>query len=289
MFSARACVRRGNRLRPDPGGLGDQHDHERQGIHDILRRCPMTGRDRIVLTVVLTIAVLGGAWVAVVSPKRSEANKLGTQVTEATAQLASAESQLASAHAAQVQYAKAYSSIVSLGKAVPASQEVPALIYQLSHASKQKNVDFASIATSTPGGGGAAPAAATSPAAAAGFSQMPFSFVFEGSFFDLEHLLHQLNGFTLRRASGGLQVSGRLLTIQTVKLAPKSSSTVPGGGSHSQELTGSITATAYVLPAGQGLTGGATPASPTGSTTPVASTTGAPSSPTAPAIARVTP
>lgn len=250
----------------------------------------MTGRDRIVLTVVLAIAVLGGAWVAVVSPKRSEASKLATQVTEATAQLASAESSLASAHAAQVQYAKAYASIVSLGKAVPASQEVPALIYQLSLASKLKKVDFASIAASAPAGTGAGPAAATSPAAAAGFSQMPFSFVFEGSFFDLEHLFGQLNGFTVRRASGGLQVSGRLLTIQSVKLAPKAASTQPGSGSHgSQELTGSITATAYVLPAGQGLTGGATAASPTGSTTPVASTTGAPSSPTAPAIARVTP
>ena len=49
---------------------------------------------------------------------------------------------------------------------------------------------------------------------------MPFTFVFNGSFFDLEHLFHQLNSFTERTSSGGLQVSGRLLTIQSVKLAP---------------------------------------------------------------------
>jgi hypothetical protein len=251
----------------------------------------MTARDRMVLTVVLVVAVLGGAWVAVVSPKRSEANKLGTQVTEGTTQLASAESQLAAAHSAQVQYAKAYASIVSLGKAVPSSQEVPALIYQLSQATKQRNVDFASIST-TVGGGGAAASASVAPAAA-GFSAMPFTFIFEGGFFELEHLFHQLSGFTLRQASGGLQVSGRLLTIQSVKLAPASASAAgpgsPGPSSTSHKLNGTITATAYVLPAGQSLTGGATPSSPTGATTPVASTTGAPSSPTAPAIARVTP
>jgi hypothetical protein len=251
----------------------------------------MTGRDRMVLIVVLVLAVLGGAWVMLVSPKRNEANKVVTQVTEARTQLAGAESQLANGRSAQAQYAKAYASIVSLGKAVPASQEVPSLIYQLSLASQQKKVDFTSIVSSSAAGGGpsAAPAAATSAAAAAGFSQMPFTFVFEGDFFALEHIFHQLNGFTLRRASGGLQVSGRLLTIQSVKLAPRSSGTqAPGGSRGSQELAGTITATAYVLPAGQGLTGGATPTSP-GATTPVASTTGASSAPSPPAIARVTP
>ena len=117
---------------------------------------------------------------------------------------------------------------------------------------------------------------------------MPFTFIFNGSFLDLYHLFQQLDGFTLRTASGGLQVSGRLLTIQSVKLAPGTSSgsgRVGGGG----QLTGSITATAYVLPATQGLTGGATAASPAGLQTPAASTAGGSSSPTAPAIARVNP
>ena len=106
-------------------------------------------------------------------------------------------------------------------------------------------------------------------------------------FFDLEHLFGQLNGFTVRQASGGLQVSGRLLTIQSVKLAPEATSG-PAGSKAGQSLTGTVTATAYVLPATQGLTGGATPSSP-GGATPVSATGGASGSPTAPAIARVTP
>ena len=245
----------------------------------------MISRDRLVLMVIVVLAVIGGGWMLVVSPKRKEADKLGKQVSEAQAQLATAEGQLANARASQAQYAKAYASIVSLGKAVPPSQEVPSLIYQLSQATNAKNVDFTSIASTT---GSSAGGTATAAAASAGFSQMPFTFVFNGSFFDLEHLFHQLDGFTLRQASGGLQVSGRLLTIQSVKLAPQAETASAGGASAA--LSGTVSATAYVLPAGQGLTGSATPSSPTGATTtPVASAGGGSSSPTAPAIARVTP
>ncbi len=53
---------------------------------------------------------------------------------------------------------------------------------------------------------------------------MPFTFVFSGSFFDLYKLFQQINHFTLRTSSGSLQVSGRLLTIQGVQLAPERSS-----------------------------------------------------------------
>ncbi len=258
----------------------------------------MTGRDRIVLIVVAVLALIGAGWMLVVSPKRQEASKLGTQLSEAKTQLAGAEGEVSQARAAQAKYSAAYASLVSLGKAVPTSQEVPSLIYQLSRASNQKNVDFASIAAtssgtapSSPSGGGSTAAAPSgsgaSGAATAGFSQMPFTFVFNGSFFDLEHLFQQLNRFTIRGASGNLQVSGRLLTIQSVKLVPAASGPA---GALSDVLTGTVTATAYVLPAGQAATGGATPSSPTGnSTTPVSSATGASSSPTAPAVARVTP
>jgi hypothetical protein len=253
----------------------------------------MSARDRIVLMVIAVVVVLGAGWKIVVSPKRDEASKLETQLTAAKAQLSTAQDELSHAHAAQTQYASAYASVVSLGKAVPASQEVPSLMYQLARASNQKQVDFASIsATTTPGSasgsasGASSSSASGSSAAQPGFSQMPFTFVFNGGFFQLEHLFQQLNGFTVRSASGNLQVSGRLLTIQSVKLAPVSQQVgAPGSG----VLTGTITATAYVLPAGQSLTGGATPSSPAGSTTPVSSTSGASSSPTTPAIARVTP
>jgi Tfp pilus assembly protein PilO len=248
----------------------------------------MTGRDRIVIIAIATLAILAAVWLLAVSPEREQASKLDAQVSAASATLATAEGQVASARGDQARYAAAYSSVVSLGKAVPASQEVPALIYQLDQASNRKHVEFASI---TAGGGGSSSASATSASAvaSAGFTAMPFTFVFNGTYQDLYHLFQQLNNYTVQTASG-VQVSGRLLTIQGVKLSPvASTASTTGSGKGREELSGTITATAYVLPAGQGLTGGATPTSPTGATAPVSSTPGAASSPTAPAIVRVNP
>jgi hypothetical protein len=256
----------------------------------------MKGRDRIVLIALAVIVVLGAGWVLAVSPKRTQANKLASQVSEAQAQKSSAEQQLASARAAQTQYASAYAAIVNLGKAVPASEEVPSLIYQLSQASSGKHVDFASIASTTSNTGTPAAAASSSTGASAGsgatasagFSQMPFTFIFNGSFFDLEHLFQQLNRFTMSSASGALQVSGRLLTIQGVRLAPASEASSTSAGTRQQKLSGTITATAYVLPAGQSVTGGATPSSPAGSPTPVSSSSSG-SAPAPAAVVRATP
>ena len=263
----------------------------------------MTTRDRIVAMVLATLAVLAAVWFLAVAPKREQAAKLATEVSAAQSQLTSAESQVSSASAAQARYETAYASIVSLGKAVPANQEVPSLIYQLARATNEKNVEFASITATVPGAAGSSPtasssatsasaaaaASAASGASGAGFTQMPFTFVFNGGFDSLYSLFQQLDGFTLRTSTGGLKVSGRLLTIQSVKLAPVSESG-PGDGSKqsSEQLSGTITATAYVLPAGQSLTGGATPAGPTGTATQTAST-GAAGSANAPAVVQVHP
>lgn len=248
----------------------------------------MTGRDRMVLIGVIVLAALGAAWMLVVSPERKKAGELQTQVTAAHAQLSTAEGQLATARTAQSQYSAAYASVVSMGKAVPPSEEVPSLIYQLSQASNQKDVQFASITSGATATSSSSSSSPTATAVVASFTPMPFTFVFEGGFFDLEHLFHQLTGFTTSTADGELKVNGRLLTIQSVKLAPIATSGASTNGNNG-ELTGTITASAYVLPASQGLTGSATPASPTGASATPASTTGAPSSPAAPAIVRVNP
>jgi hypothetical protein len=257
----------------------------------------MTGRDRMVLIAIVVLVALGAAWMLVVSPERKKADELGTKVAAAQTQLATAESAVSSARAAQSQYASAYTAIVNLGKAVPPSQEVPALIDQLAQASNQKSINFTSItstgasgatsstSTSSPASGtsGTPGASGASAASAAGPTPVPFSFVFEGSYFDLEHLLNRLTDFTTLTPSGELQVSGRLLTIQSVALAPGVGA--EGSKGTTTNLTGSITATAYMMPAGQGLasTGGATPA---GTSSPAASTS---SAPTSPAIVKVNP
>ena len=250
----------------------------------------MTGRDRLVVIIVAVLVVLGAGWLLVVSPERKKAATLQNEVNAASAQLSSAEGQLAAAHTAQARYSAAYASVVRLGKAVPAGREVPALLYELAQSSGQKHVDLSSVVYGSSGSAAATPTAGASQAAStslAGFTQMPFTFVFTGTFNDLYNLFTQLNRFTVRSASGNLQVNGRLLTIQSAKLTPVTGSET--GKKGPELLTGTITATAYVLPASQGLTGGATASSPAGTSTSVSSTSSGGSSPTAPAIARFTP
>jgi hypothetical protein len=254
----------------------------------------MTTRDRTVLIAVLLIAALGAAWMLVVSPERQKASAVSAQVSAAKAQLSTAEGELSSARVGEAKYTAAYASLVSLGKAVPAGDEVPALIYQLSVASAQKNVDFASIAASNTGSGSTSASSSSSSSssssgsatASASLTQMPFTFVFNGGFFSLERLFGQLTALTERTPTGALRVSGRLLTIQSVKLAPVSTGSESHKGPNS-ELTGTITATAYVLPAGQSLS--AVGSSPSSSAVPASTTAGSSASTTAPAIVRVGP
>ncbi len=251
----------------------------------------MTGRDRLVMTVLGTLAVLAAAYLLLVSPERKEASALNAKVASASAELATAESAVASARADQTRYSAAYASIVSLGKAVPASEELPSLMYQLAQASDQKHVEFSSITSGASGAGATGSTASSTVAAAAataGFTQMPFTFVFNGSFSDLYHLFQQLNGYTTRTTAGGLRVSGRLLTIQGAKLSPAPiTGSATGTASGSERLTGTVTATAYVLPATQSLTAGATAASPTGAATTASTSTSSSSTSAPAAIARV--
>jgi Tfp pilus assembly protein PilO len=242
----------------------------------------MTGRDRIVIMAIVVAVLLAGVWMEVVSPERKQVGELNSKVMSAQSQLTAAEGKVADAKGAQSQYATAYAATVNLGKAVPPSQEVASLIDQLTQASNQRDVYFSSIANGS-GSSSAGAAAATTPAAA-GLTQLPFTFTFEGSYFDLEHLFNRLTDFTKLDGSGNIEVSGRLLTIRSVSLTPAASAT-PNG--KSSELTGAITAAAYVLPASQSLTGSATPASPTGAGT--STTSASASSPVSPAIVKVNP
>jgi Tfp pilus assembly protein PilO len=229
----------------------------------------MTGRDRIVIVVLAALAVVAAAWLLVLAPEREKATKLGAEVSTAQSQLTTAEGEVTAARGAEVGYPVEYASLVNLGKAVPTGQEVPSLIVQLAQATNERNVEFTSITS-----GGSAAGSGSSAAASAGFTAMPFMFVFNGSFFDLYDLFQQLNRFTLRTSSGSLQVSGRLLTIQGVQLAPGAS----GSGKSSSQMTGTITATAYVIPATQAASA-ATATSPTGAQTTSGSAASSPATP----------
>ncbi|MGA9285572.1 MAG: type II secretion system protein GspM [Solirubrobacteraceae bacterium] len=250
----------------------------------------MTTRDRLMLIGIVALAVLLGAWFTVVAPKREQASKVNAEVEAARQQVSSAETEADSAASSRAQYSTAYASLVSLGQAVPSTPETPALIYALDKATHRRDVQFSSISTGASGSSGSSSDASATPAAAAGgeFTQEPFTFVFNGTFVGLYKLLNQLEGFTLQTPSGALHVSGRLLTIDSVSLSPVTEVQSASGKPKSGQLTGTITATAYVLPASQSALAGATAAGPSATTAASSpSTTAAPA--TAPAVIKANP
>jgi type II secretion system (T2SS) protein M len=211
----------------------------------------MQGRDRMLLIGGVVIALLVVTWMFWVSPERKKAADLAAQVTQAQQSLTTAQSQLAAAQASKAKYASAYVSLVNVGKAVPATPEVPSLIYELDQASHVRDVAFNSITTGSGSGGGSSSSSSAAAAAApTSFTALPFTFQFTGTFFDLYHLLGRLNAFAVQTKDGTLKVTGRLLTIQGASLTPSQSAASPGtsapvaGGL----LTGTVTADAYVLP-----------------------------------------
>ena len=249
----------------------------------------MTTRDRLMLIGIVALAVLLGAWFMVVAPKREQASKVNAEVEAAHQQVSTAETEADSAASSRAQYSTAYASLVSLGQAVPSTPETPALIYTLDKATHRRDVQFSSISTGASGSSSSSSAASATPAAASGeFTQEPFTFVFNGTFVDLYKLLNQLEGFTLQTSSGALHVSGRLLTIDSVSLSPVTEVQSASGKPKSGQLTGTITATAYVLPSSQSALAGATAAGPSATTAASSpSTTAAPA--TAPAVIKANP
>jgi Tfp pilus assembly protein PilO len=248
----------------------------------------MTTRDRNILLVLGTLAVLAAFWFLAIKPKRAEVHALSGQIATQQKLVTTAQATVNAGLAAKAAYPKDYAAVAQLGKALPADDDLPSLLYQLDAESHGKHIDFESIArgasatgsgsSSTPGATGAAATSASSlpPGATvgtAGLATLPFSFTFSGSFFDLQKFIHGVQDF-VRPTGNGLAVRGRLLTIEGVSLLPGSKSL--------GRLDAKIAATAYLAPS-------TTPAATTGSapstTTPDPGATASTAAPTTSAIA----
>ena len=100
----------------------------------------------------------------------------------------------------------------------------------------------------------------------AGLAAMPYSLTFEGDFFQIASFVESLDGL-VKTTNEDLAVNGRLITVGSFALTPVEEDE---GGSR---LEASLTATAYVTPPGEGLTGGASPAGPEAEVTTLTSST----------------
>jgi hypothetical protein len=241
----------------------------------------MTTRDRLVIIGVLLVAALAGFWFVALAPKRKETADLQAQIATQTEKLTSAQALAASARQAKARYNDDYAAVAKLGKAVPKSDALPSLVYQLQSVAHSARIDFTSLKISGGGGQGPTPAAAApaptaatgganpsasasggtsaTPAASAtpapatqaaaatlppgatvgsaGFPTMPFSFVFSGTFFDMERFFGDVQRFV--RVNGKqVDADGRLLSVDGFSLVAG-----PGGFPN---VKANVVATAYL-------------------------------------------
>ena len=235
----------------------------------------MTQRDRIVVAVIAAAAILGGFWFGALAPKRKDAKALTDQIAQQETRRDEAMARVAAGEQARKRFAADYAEVARLGKAVPVGDQVPSLVYELENAASKNSIDFRSLKlragataaaaapapTTTGGAVGATQAAAAvappgSQVGSAGFPTLPFTFKFDGDFFDMERLLSAVEKFTTTLTSGDqVKVNGRLVTVDGFAIGKSKQGVFP-------RIQAALTATAYVLPPGEDAFAGATPAGP---------------------------
>jgi hypothetical protein len=225
----------------------------------------VTRSPKILIPALAAVAAVAAFYFLALSPKRDEATRLDGEIATKQAQLDQARAQAASYEQARANYRTNYTTLTRLGKAVPPDDDVRSLLVQLNDAAERSKVDFHAInvgSGSSPSddaakpttGSGLAPAPGTVPVGSAGFSAMPFSFGFEGSFFRLSDFFNRLEDFVTVK-NEDIDVSGRLLLLGSISVTPKDNDL--------RHLTAKIGAASYLVPQAEGIEG-ATPASPTG-------------------------
>jgi hypothetical protein len=230
----------------------------------------LSASNKVIVAMVGFAALALFFWVLVLSPKRQEADKLGTQAEALKSSLATHEAEVEQALEARAGFSGDYRQLVVLGKAVPRDDETASLLVQLNRIAKAADVKFRNLKLASDGGGeevaappleGVSPteaAAATLPLGAtvgpAGLAVMPYELTFDGTFFDIADFIHGLDAM-VQTENAKVSVTGRLITIGGFSLKGDSGIGFPA-------LEGSFTVTTYLTPPEQGATGGLSPAGP---------------------------
>jgi len=185
----------------------------------------------------LIVVVAAAAWLGVVSPKRSHASKLKSDVTTAQTDLATATHTAAAANKEAAEAALT---------ALPGDSDQPGILDNLNALGKKSGV---TIATVTPN-------LSTVTANAVGLS-----IIVNGKYFQIANFLHRLRTQVRVGDGGHVVATGRLFDVQSVQLAPGTATTTPGQLAATIIANASIFAPATAAPAASD-----TSASATGST-----------------------
>lgn len=129
----------------------------------------MTTRDRTILMVVGAFVAIAGFWFMALKPKRTDAQAITAKIVTERQRLETAQQTVAAGEQAKAGYPSDYSTVAELGKALPADDDLPTLLYQLEATARGAHVSFRSL-TRTAGAGGTTATPAAGAAASTGAS-----------------------------------------------------------------------------------------------------------------------
>ena len=200
----------------------------------------------------LAVVVLGVAgWFLLVRPKRADAARYQVQIADVRKEIADRR---AASTARQVRAAVKTADLFKLAKAMPAKEDMAAIILELNEVATDSGIVFESI-TPQPQVG------------STGFRALPISLVFRGNFYTLSDFLFRLRQLVQVR-HGVLSANGRLFSVDTLSFSEDQDRKFPF-------IRAELTVDAFVfggLPTPTGV-GGETGTSTEASTTSTTSTT----------------
>jgi Tfp pilus assembly protein PilO len=105
----------------------------------------LTERDRKLVMIIVPLVAVLAYWFLLFSPKRQEASSLAEKVTQAQQERDQAEQMASRRTAAKSNFAADYAAVVRVGKAVPASVDMPSLLVQLDRSVAGTGIKFDKI------------------------------------------------------------------------------------------------------------------------------------------------
>jgi type II secretory pathway pseudopilin PulG len=225
----------------------------------VKRRVP---QPLVIGLIVLGFAVAGlGGWFMLISPQRSKATELDTQIADTNNAISAARAlTLEAKKGAQIRVADLF----RLTKAMPDQTDMPGILLQLTQVAEDSGISFEQITPSTT----ATPVS--------GYLAIPITVEFRGNFYDLSDFLYRLRNLVdVRR--GALDATGRLFAIDSIEFAE--APPPPGFPEISAHLVidafvfGTGTAPTVPGPTGAPTTGATGATGPSGPTTTAPTTT----------------
>ena len=212
----------------------------------------MTARDRKLVMILVPVAIFALYWMLLMNPALDRRAGMQEPLEQAQEERDLSVAAADAAVDAKAQYKRHYSELVTLSKAIPQSVAVSDLMRELNRAARGMGIEFSNITMAAESGAPETTDVAVDPVAE-GLDAVPVELTFDGRFFALSDLFRSIQQF-VRVADGRLDVHGRLIRVDKFSF---DSASFPN-------ITAQISATVYAAPAGEGPTGGATPAGPVG-------------------------